>query len=185
MTARFAQIASGVLIAAALTACQDRTEIAPTLQEITRDAVAEYCGMSLTEHRGPKAQIFLRSESAPHWFASVHDAFAYTMLAEEPKDIAAIYVNDMAQAKNWVQPEPGTWIEARKALFVIESERRGGMDEDEAIPFSDAAAAEQFIKQHGGRLIRFSEMPKSYILSGDNSGDRIQYGASRERESSL
>jgi len=183
MTARLAQIASGVLIAAILGACQGRTEIAPTPQEITRDAVAEYCGMSLAEHPGPKAQIFLRSASAPRWFASVHDAFAYTMLAEEPKDIAAIYVNDMGQAKNWERPEPGTWIEARKALFVIESGRHGGMDEDEAIPFSDAATAEDFINRHGGRLIRFSEMPKSYILSGDNSGGKTQYGLSRERES--
>ena len=27
--------------------------------------------------------------------------------------IPAVYVNDMARAKRWDQPEPGTWVECR------------------------------------------------------------------------
>ncbi len=61
--------------------------------------------MSLSEHAGPKAQIFVRGLPDPYWFASVRDAFAFTMLQEMPKAITAIYVNDMARAKNWDQPE--------------------------------------------------------------------------------
>jgi FAD:protein FMN transferase len=58
----------------------------------------------------------------------VRDTIAFTRLPEEPKDIAAIYVNDMGQAQTGQQPEPGTWTEARDAWFVIESEpaRRHG-----------------------------------------------------------
>lgn len=178
--ARLVLYAFAGLLAAALASCENRAEIAPAPQEIPKDAVAVFCGMSLPEHSGPKAQIFLRSEPAPRWFASVHDAFAYTMLAEEPKDISAIYVNDMARAKNWNQPEPGTWIEARKALFVIESGRRGGMAKDEAVPFSNSAAAEEFVKQHGGRLVSFAGMPESYILPGGGSGGGTRWGLSRE-----
>ncbi len=141
----------------------------PAPQEITDAAVAEFCGMSLDEHPGPKAQIFLAGAPSPHWFASVHDAFAYTMLQDEPKDIAAIYVNDMGRVKHWDHPEPGTWIDARKAVFVINSRRRGGMDENEAVPFSDHAAADAFIAQYGGRAVEFAAMPRSYILADGNA----------------
>jgi copper chaperone NosL len=153
-----------------LTACNGDSASVPLPAEITSDAVAEFCGMSLTEHAGPKAQIFLQGELSPHWFASVHDAFAYTMLLEEQKNIAAIYVNDMGKAKNWDQPEAGSWVEARTAVFVIESRRRGGMDENEAVPFSDRAAAAAFSSRYGGRLVSFADMPRSYILPGTDAG---------------
>ncbi len=137
----------------------------PAPQEITDAAVAEFCGMSLDEHPGPKAQIFLTGAASPHWFASVHDAFAYTMLQDEPKEIAAIYVSDMGRVKHWDHPEPGTWIDARKAVFVIGSRRRGGMDENEAVPFADRAAADAFIAQYGGSAVGFAAMPRSYVLT--------------------
>jgi copper chaperone NosL len=148
----------------ALAACSRGNASIPSPAEVTSDSVAEFCGMSLNEHAGPKAQIFLQGEANPHWFASVHNAFAYTMLREQPHEIAAFYVNDMGKAKNWDRPEAGTWIEAHKAVFVIESRRRGGMDESEAVPFSDRVAAAAFSREYGGRLIGFTNMPKSYIL---------------------
>ncbi len=158
------------LLTIELAACNEGTANLPAPAEITSDTVAEFCGMSLAEHTGPKAQIFLRGELSPHWFASVHDAFAYTMLLEEPKDFAAVYVTDMGKAKNWDRPETGTWVEARNAVFVIESRRRGGMDESEAVPFSNDAAAADFISQYGGRLVSFADMPKSYILTESHAG---------------
>src|SRR4051794_3341781 len=74
---------------------------APPPREVTDASVAQFCGMDLTEHSGPKAQIFVREIPQPYWFASVRDAFAFTMLQETPKAIAAIYVSDMAKARNW------------------------------------------------------------------------------------
>ncbi len=161
-----------------LAACGLDEASVPAPQEITDGAVAEFCGMSLDEHPGPKAQIFLAGGASPHWFASVHDAFAYTMLQDEPKDIAAIYVNDMGRVKHWDRPEPGTWIDARKAVFVIDSRRRGGMDENEAVPFSDPAAAKAFIAQYGGTAVDFAAMPRSYILA-DGSGAPAKPEANR------
>ena len=96
------------------------------------------------------------------------------------RTLAAIYVNDMGRAKNWDRPEVGTWVEARKAVFVIESRRRGGMNENEAVPFSDQAAAATFISQYGGRLVSFAEMPKSYILS-DGQGAYPKQDAGSDR----
>ena len=127
--------------------------------------------MSLSEHAGPKAQIFVRGLSDPYWFATVRDAFAFIMLPEMPKAIEAIYVNDMARAKSWEQPEQGTWVEASKAFFVIASRRRSGMNTDEAIPFGNADAARKFVEAEGGRIVRFDDMPRDYILAS-NSGEQ-------------
>lgn len=156
-----------------LAACgrAEGTAEAPRPREVTDASVAQFCGMALAEHGGPKAQIFVRGLADPYWFASVRDAFAFTMLQETPKAIAAIYVNDMARAQNWDQPETGTWVEAHQAFYVIDSRRRGGMGTDEAIPFGVADAAQAFAKANGGRVVGFAEMPRAYVLASA-SGDR-------------
>ncbi|MGA9329511.1 MAG: nitrous oxide reductase accessory protein NosL [Bradyrhizobium sp.] len=150
-----------------LAACKpgDPAADAPRPREVTDASVAQFCGMTLTEHAGPKGQIFVRGLPNPYWFATVRDAFGFTMLQETPKAISAMYVSDMARAKNWDQPEPGMWVEAHQAYFVIGSRRRSGMDSDEAIPFSDAAAARAFADANGGRVVRFADMPRDYILA--------------------
>jgi nitrous oxide reductase accessory protein NosL len=43
------------------------------------------------------------------------------------------------------------------------------MDTLEAMPFSDEAAARRFAADHGGRLVRLADTPRSYILDGDAS----------------
>lgn len=165
------RVLAALLLAAALTACGEKEEAAapPPPQEIAPDSVAEFCNMLVSEHAGPKGEIFVKGRSKPFWFASVRDTFAFTMLPEEPKDITAIYVTDVAKAKDWDHPGPGTWVEARKAVFVIESRKRSGMGEAEAVPFSDEAAAKEFIVRYGGRMVRFDEMPRDYILSNGNA----------------
>lgn len=155
-----------VLIAGLLAACgSEPTAVAPAAPvEVSDDATGHYCGMLLVDHEGPKGQIHLASSDQPIWFSSVRDTIAFTRLPEEAKDINAIYVNDMAFAQNWDQPEPGTWMDAREAWFVIESGRRGGMGAPEAVPFSDEAVADAFRTEHGGRLVRLDEVPDDYVL---------------------
>ena len=79
----------------------DHAAAPPAPLEISESGPAQFCGMALGEHAGPKGQIFLRDQAKPLWFASVRDAFAFLLLPEMPKDIAVIYVNDMARANNW------------------------------------------------------------------------------------
>ncbi len=155
-----------------LAACKrdDGAAEAPRPRVVTDASTDECCGMVLTEHAGPKGQILIRGLRDPYWFSSVRDAFAFTMLQETPKAITAFYVNDMGRAKNWDQPEPGTWVDAHKAYYVIGSRRRGGMGAAEAVPFGVAAAAQAFANANGGRVVRFAEMPKDYILA-TASGD--------------
>ncbi|SPU62318.1 outer-membrane lipoprotein nosL [Brucella melitensis] len=77
---------------------------------LTENAMGRYCGMNVLEHPGPKGQIILRPTNEPIWFSSARDTLAFTMLPEEPKNIAAIYVSDMAKAPNWDEPGANNWI---------------------------------------------------------------------------
>lgn len=165
------------LFAAALVAgCDDQSAKVPGPLEPTAEAASHFCGMLLAEHAGPKGQIFLKGKSQPAWFSSVSETVAFTMLPEEPTGIAAIYVNDMGKAKNWDRPEPGTWVEARRAWFVIGSNKRGpagmGDSRTEPIPFGEQAAAQRFQQAHGGRIVRFSEIPQDDILGSGTEADR-------------
>ena len=151
-------------LAGLIPSCEDRAASVPKPQEVTGESTAQFCGMTLGEHPGPKGQIFVKSDPRPFWFASVRDAFAFLMLEDTPKGVAAIYVNDMGKARNWDQPEPGTWIDAHNAMYVIGSRKHGGMGQGEAVPFSDRQIAEQFAEENGGRIVTFDGMPRDYIL---------------------
>jgi copper chaperone NosL len=142
--------------------------------------------MNVLEHPGPKGHIFAASLIEPVWFSSVRDTIAFTMLPDEPKDILAIYVSDMGKTPDWDKPGADNWIEARKALFVIESRVRSGMGGDEAVPFSDKAAAEKFAGENGGRIVGFNDVPGDYVLAsatvpGTAAADEAAEGPPGER----
>lgn len=156
-----------------LTGCdeQPKTGAVPPPHPLTADAIGSFCNMNVLEHPGPKGQILLSGWPEPVWFSSARDTFAYTMLPEAAKNVAAIYVSDMAKAQTWKNPGVDNWIEARKAFFVIGSELRSGMGAEEAVPFGERTAAERFVAEHGGHIVGFTEVPRDYILGsgGDDS----------------
>lgn len=165
-------VAALIVAVLGLAGCgEQQSEAPPAPHVLTSDAVGHYCGMDLLEHTGPKGQIILASQSAPVWFSSARDAFSYTMLDEEAKDVRAVYVSDMGRAPTWEKPGADNWIEAREALFVIESRKQGGMGAPETIPFSDRADAEKFVAENGGRIVAFAEVPQDYVLSSEPAGD--------------
>lgn len=138
---------------------------------LTDSAMGRYCGMNVLEHPGPKGQVILSPANEPIWFSSVRDTIAFTMLPEEPKNIAAIYVSDMAKAPNWEEPGADNWVDAHQAFYVIESKAVGGMGAKEAVPFSTQEAAEKFQTENGGRIVRFADMPSDYVLGGQTAQD--------------
>jgi copper chaperone NosL len=163
-----------LLLAAALPVggCSEEQSAAPPApHKLTADAVGHYCGMDLLEHSGPKGQIILASQTAPVWFSSARDAFSYTMLDEEAKDVRAVYVSDMGKAPSWEKPGVDNWIEARSAFFVIGSSKQGGMGAPETVPFSTRAAADRFVAEHGGKIVAFGEVPRDYVLSSESVVD--------------
>ena len=142
----------------------------PPPQEITAASSAVFCGMLLSEHIGPKGQIFLRSSAKPLWFASVRDMIAFLRLPDMPKDVIAAYVTGMDQATEGAEPAPGSWIAANRAFYVIGSARLGGMNTAEAVPFAAAQAARRFGAAHGGRVVSFDDIPDSYVFPQTGSG---------------
>ncbi len=157
-----------------ITACQpvDKAE-RPKPQLPTTEAIGHFCNMLLSEHEGPKSQVLRKGGNDPLWFTSVRDGIAYTRLPEESKDIAAVYVTaiDATPSFNLAHPErmKESWVTAEWAVYVIGSRLRGGMGAMEAFPFRDAAMATQFTEIHGGRVVRFTDIPKDYVLGNSET----------------
>jgi copper chaperone NosL len=175
-----AKAAIAVVAAALLLAgCErDAADAAlPPPAALTSEAMGVFCGMNLLEHPGPKGQIITKSRIDPFWFSSVRDTVAFTLLPEQPRDIRAIYVSDMGRAPDWDNPGADNWVDARKAFFVIESRRRGGMGAAEAVPFGERAAADAFAAENGGRVVAFADIPRDYVLGSDGPGDQAGPGA--------
>ena len=159
-------VLAAALAAAVFAAGCDRRQAAaapPAPQEVQAESTGHYCGMLLAEHEGPKGQIFVAGRSDPVWFSSVRDTIAFLRSPDEPRNIAAVYLNDMGRSKHWDQPDPGSWVDARVAWFVIESRARGGMGAPEAVPFSEHAAADAFRVANGGRVVRLDDIPQTYL----------------------
>jgi len=159
-------VLAGVLLSLALAACDRPADVAeaPPPAEYGGDAVGYFCNMLLAEHGGPKGQVHLQSRETPLWFSSVRDTVAFTLLKGEPKDVTAIYVNDMGKATNWAAPEPGTWVALQDAWLVIGSRRMGGMGLPEVVPFGTPEAADTFAEAQGGRVVLLDHVPPDYVL---------------------
>lgn len=174
-----------ILLATSLSlqSCSQQEDASPPLPfALTEEAMGRYCGMNVLEHSGPKGQIILENVPEAIWFSSARDTLAFTMLPEEPRDIAAIYVSDMSKAASWEEPGAENWVDAREAVFVIDSARRSGMGTEEAVPFSKDADARAFAKLHGGRVVRFNDVPQDYVLGSGTSMPDAAPGSTRETE---
>lgn len=153
----------GLLLSLFLVACNKAPPVdVPVAQALTRDANGYYCLMTVVNHDGPKGQIIL-DDGKVLWFTSVRDTISFTLSPEEPKNIAAIYVNDMTDA-DWDKPGLDNWIDARSAWFVLGSDKAGGMGAPETVPFSTKEKATFFVKKHGGIIYNFNAIPKEYIV---------------------
>jgi copper chaperone NosL len=142
---------------------------------LNSDAMGVFCGVNVLEHPGPKGQIITAGRIDPFWFTSVRDTVAFTMMPDQPRDIRAIYVSDMARASSWEEPGATNWIEARQAFFVIESRKQGGMGAAEAIPFGNRESAAAFAVANGGHVVTFAEIPSAYVLGSDAVSDQTPH----------
>lgn len=159
-----------LLLSLPLAGCKTETaEVAPA--SLSADAVGRYCGMNLTEHEGPKGQVILHAGMDPLWFSSARDTLAFTMLPDEPKDYAAIYVSDMGAAASWADPGADNWIDAKAAVYVTGSDAQGGMGGAELVPFASEEAARAFADLRGGELRRFADLRPEDVLDIAASDD--------------
>lgn len=164
------RLSAALLTIGLLAGCGVPSSPPPPPAALTSDAIGHYCGMQVSEHTGPKGQIFLSDRATPIWFSSVGDALAFTFLPEEPRNILAIYVNDMGRS-DWDHPGDDSWIDARRAWYVIGSRRSGGMGAPEAVPFSKRQDAERFAAEYGGRVLFYDQVPANLVLEAGLAGN--------------
>ena len=154
------------LIALAACSKQDNSP-PPAPQQISDSAVGHYCSMNLTEHNGPKAQIFLNGKpDKPVWFSTIKQMFGYTKLPEEPKGIHAIYVTDMGKVKDWEKPNADTeWIDAKKAYYVIEAALSAAWVRKMRFRLPTRLRLKNSPKKKAAESVGFAEMPDEYIFN--------------------
>ncbi|MDZ5650081.1 nitrous oxide reductase accessory protein NosL [Nitrospirillum sp. BR 11828] len=170
-----------VLAILAVGGCKPKAEVAaiPAPHTLTDTDLAHFCNMAVTEHGGPKGQVLLKGDPMPVWFASVRDTVAYTLLPEEPKDIAAIYVTDMDKLNDQHHPPAGSWIDARAAFYVVGSGEHGAMGGVELFPFGTEAGARAFAQAHDGTVVRYADIRKDQVFEEDDRGPAGQETAGR------
>ncbi len=158
--------ALGVLALSVLVAgCRDDVAQLPVPVPLDAQATSYFCQMQVTAHPGPKAQVHLEGlPGTPLFFAQVRDAVAYLRLPEQSNPVAAVFVSDMGAAPGWDNPGANNWILADDALFVVGSDRQGGMGGSELVPFATEAAAQAFIAEHGGQAMRMADIPDAAVL---------------------
>jgi copper chaperone NosL len=172
------RLAAALCLGLALAACnQDKAASVPAPHEPGPDAVGTICRMALSEHGGPKGQVFLRSGDRPLWFSSVRDTFTWLLIEDgNAPSAAAIWVNDMARSKAWDRPDAGAWVQARHAFFVAGSDRGTGMGDAELVPFSDRAMAQDFANKHGGTVLGFSQITREVLAGAAANQGKHRHG---------
>lgn len=119
------------------------------------------CGMFVAPHADWAAQVVF--EDGPRaFFDGAKDLFTYLLSRDRylPEvrqlDIVAVYVTDYYEV---------TPIPAREAFFVVGSDVLGPMGH-ELVPHADREAADEFLRDHGGRqIVTFDEVTRALLQS--------------------
>lgn len=142
----------------AVAGCSEEVAVGAAVpREPDSHATGYYCGMTLAEHTGSYGQLLLRGWDEPLWFSSARDALTYVSqdLASE-EEIAGFWVNDMGAGPG-ERPAPGTWVEAKRAWYVVGSRKTATMGGLEVVPFKERTKAEDFAKESGGSVVAYAE----------------------------
>ena len=156
----------------ALGACREDRASLPEPVAMTEEAVGHFCQMELLEHPGPKAQAHLSGMPYPLFFSQVRDVVAYQRMPEQSHTLVVSNVSDMgAPGATWDDPGAANWIAVQDAWYVVGSTVAGGMGASELVPFGTRAAAESFVQEHGGSVMRLGEIPDSAVLAPEEHSD--------------
>lgn len=151
-------------LVAALSACDQKQDIAAVPLEIDRGTSCELDGMLLADYPGPKGQIRYGGQDRPVFFCDTLELLNTLIAGEQVRPVQGAWVQDMARA-DWQQPQ-GAWIDARSAVYVFGSKRHGSMGPT-AASFAQEADANKFAEEHGGKVIKFGDIKSDMVdLSG-------------------
>lgn len=127
--------------------------------EIDRATSCSLDGMILMDYPGPKAQIHY-DKGEPDFFCDTMEMFSIYLRPEQKKRVRALFTQDMGKTP-WEQPK-GNWIDAKSAYYVLDSKKLGAMGPTLAA-FSRIEDAQAFVKQFGGKVLRFDEVTLNMV----------------------
>ncbi len=151
--------------------------IAPvTVAAVPADSVAPdsrcaICGMFVAPYENWLAQLRMSDDSVL-FFDGVKDLMVFYL---DPGDYGKYAQKDVREV--WVRDYYTLeWIDGRTALYVIGSDVYGPMGK-EFIPFGLRAAAENFLRDHGGgKIVTFAEI-SSELVRSMRSGMKMRHGS--------
>jgi copper chaperone NosL len=130
------------------------------------------CGMIITNYPGPKGELYIRGNKHPYKYCSTRDLFSHYLQPEVKIAATQIYVHDMA-VTNWDKPGNDAFTNARTAWYVIDQPMKGAMGPTLA-SFAKKSDAQEFVRQHGGRIISFDEITLK-ILANLGQGEKDKH----------
>lgn len=122
------------------------------------------CGMVITNFPGPKGEAITEKGGHVRKFCSTKDMFAWMLQPENVNRDHTLYVHDMAQTE-WKSPEDTALVDARDAFYVVGADRHGAMGPTLA-SFAAEEAAREFMSEHGGEVLKYSEVTMEHLNSG-------------------
>src|SRR5690348_6908330 len=131
------------------------------------DDACAVCGMYPDGSPGPRAQAWVAGRDRPFAFDSTRDFFAWVLQPENQAGLRELFVQDSARI-DWQKPShaSGSFVDARKALYVAWQPLPGSMGPTFA-PFATRAAAETFVRAHGGAVLRFDDVTPKLVAALD------------------
>lgn len=152
-----------------LSGCGEEDKKAAMVQQavaIESSDECHLCGMIITNYPGPKGQLYSRGIQGNMKFCSTRDMFAFVVDPENQHNIQQAFVHDMAVTP-WGHPEEDTYIDAKKAFYVIGHGKKGAMGPTLA-SFAKKADADAFAASQGGRVLTFEEITLDVLVSMNN-----------------
>lgn len=149
-----------------VTACGEPPEERQAAQKamaIESHEECHLCGMLIKGFPGPKGQLYERGTKESFKFCSTRDMFAYLLDPEHHHAIQTVYVHDMAVSP-WDHADDKTYIDGRKAWYVVGHNRKGAMGPTLA-SFADIKIAETFAVQYGGKIYGFDDITQQLLLA--------------------
>ena len=128
--------------------------------------------MLLVDYPGPKGQIHFADSKEPAFFCDTMELLNTLIIPEVVRKVDAAFVQDMGQT-DWDNPK-GAWIDARTAIFVHGSKRKGSMGPTFA-SFSKEEDAKKFVQEYGGTIVRMADIKPEMVdlRGGANTDDRM------------
>lgn len=147
-----------------LTGCEKH--LMPPSQQpvaIEDEDVCAVCGMYIKNSPGPRGEAYVEGQKKPLKFDSTRDFFAYVLQPENATRLQHLFVQDSARI-NWAHPSNSadSFTDARTAYYVGWQPLLGSMGPTLA-SFARKEDANQFVREHGGHLLRFDEITPEMI----------------------